>query len=168
MTFTEKPVRIYRKTLAADTFASLGATEKIILNGNGTDNTVANGWTTLTQKGAPRAIAGHPNPNENLGEQQDTGLDEDVYTIIGSISRADLVANSFMDNLETWNAEAQELPVELPFGRFSIEIDRAPRLNKISDQTDGLEIRSLDWELNAEVANESIFTLVLQRGKEVS
>jgi len=24
-------------------------------------------------KGTPHAIAGHPNPNENLGEQQDTG-----------------------------------------------------------------------------------------------
>ncbi len=168
MTFTQKPVRIYRKTLAADTFGGLAATEKIILNGNGTDNTVENGWTTQVTKGAPRAIAGHPNPNENLGEQQDTGLDEDVYTVIGSISRADLVANSFIVNLETWNAEAQELNVELPFGRFSIEIDRAPGLNKISDQTDGLEIRSLDWDIKADTPNEIVFVLVLSRGQEVA
>ena len=168
MTFTPKQVRIYRKSLAADTFASLGITEKILLNGNGTNNTVENGWTTKITKGAPRAIAGHPNPNENLGEQQDTGLDEDVYTIIGSISRPDLVANSFITNLENWNEGAQEIQTEFPFGRFCIEMDRAPLLNKIADVTDGLEIRSLDWNLEAEEQNEITFTLVLSRGKEVS
>jgi len=168
LTFTAKPVRIYRKTLAADTFTSLADSEKIILNGNKTDNTIENGWTTQVSKGASRAIAAHPNPNENLGEQQDTGLDEDVYTIIGSISRADLAVNSFINNLETWNEEAQEFDVELPFGRFSIEIDRAPGLNKIADATDGLEIRSLDWDMKAEEQNETVFTLVLSRGKEVS
>lgn len=167
MTFTARKLRIYRKTLAADTFAGLGATEKLEFNASGTDNKVANGWTTGIHKGTPRAIAQHPNPNENLGEQQDTGLDEDVYTIEGSISRPDLVANPFIDNLETWNEGAQENQIQLPFGRFSIELDKAPRLNKISSQVDGLEIRSLDWDLDGDIANEITFILVLSRGQEV-
>lgn len=166
MTFMTKPVRIYRKTLLTDTFATLAATEKLTFNAT-KDETIANGWTSKTFKGTPRAIAGHPNPNENLGEQQDTGLDEDVYTIQGAVSRADLVVNVFMDNLVDWNEGEQETPIEFPFGRFSIEIDRAPALNKIASQVDGLEIRSLDWELDAEVPNQSLFTLVMSRGKEV-
>ena len=168
MTFTARKLRIYRKTLAADTFAGLAATEKLEFNATGTDNKIANGWTKGVHKGTPRAIAQHPNPNENLGEQQDTGLDEDVYTVEGSISRPDLVGNAFINNLETWNNEAQELQIQLPFGRFSIEIDKAPGLNKISGQTDGLEIRSLDWDLDGDVQNEILFVLVLSRGQEVT
>jgi len=168
MTFTAKKLRIYRKTLATDTFASLATTEKLEFNANGTDTSVANGFTTNIRKGLPRSIATHSNPNENLGEQQDSGLDEDVYTIHATISRPDLAANVFMNNLVEWQEIGeQESAVEQPFGRFSIEIDRAPALNKISSQSDGLEIRSIDLTLPAEAANECDVIIVLSRGKEV-
>lgn len=168
MTFTAKKLRIYRKTLASDTFGSLGSTEKLEFNANGTTTDVANGFTTNIRKGIPRSIATHGNPNENLGEQQDTGLDEDVYTIHITITRPDLAANVFMNNLVEWQETGeQESAIQQPFGRFSIEIDRAPALNKISSQSDGLEIRSIDFILPAEAPNECDVIIILSRGQEV-
>ena len=162
-------IRIYRKASPSDTFASLGTTEKIELNVNGTDNKVANMWSTHWHRGSPRALAEHPNPNEQLGEQQDTGLDEKVYEIDFAISRADLVTNQFLINLELWNEEdgGQE-SLTMPFGRFSIELEEAPGLQLISDATKGLEMRSIDYDKDEETQNLLRGTLILSQGKQAS
>lgn len=164
MPFTARKLRIYRKTLVADTFAGLAATEKIEFNANGQDNTIVNAWTKHIHHGAPRALAQHPNPNEELSEQQDTGKDEEVYEIDFVISKADDVSNSFIVNLLDFNANDQELPV-LPFGRFSIEIDRAPGFNRVSNATDGLEIADLFFDMDEDTPNELTGTIILSRGK---
>lgn len=162
-------IRIYRKTAASDTFASLGTTEKIELNVNGTDNTIANMWSTRWFKGATRANAEHGNPNEELSEQQDTGKDEEAYTIEFVISRSDLVGNQFLINLELWNDEVggQE-SLALPFGRFSIDFDDNPHFIELSDATKGLIIKSIDYEKNEEIQNALMGTIVLTKGKNVS
>jgi len=72
-----------------------------------------------------------------LSENQDTGLDEIVYEIDYCLSRADLVGNQFMINLIAFKNESQENIAELPFGRYSIEIDRSPLLNLISGNAQG-------------------------------
>lgn len=162
-----KYIRIYRKLVTGDTFASLGATEKIELNVNGTDNNIANMWSKGYQKGASHGLAEHPNPNQNLSEQQDTGKDEDVFTIPFSISRSDLVGNQFLINLESWDNEdvngQESLP--LPFGRFSIEFEDNPHFDFISSELQGLEMRSLDYSKDPEVQNELTGILVLSKGK---
>jgi len=158
-------IRIYRKAIVADTFAGLGVTEKIELNVNGTNNTVANMWSKKYTKGAPRGIAEHANPNQELSEQQDTGKDEEVYTIDFAISRADLVGNQFLLNLETWNGDAGQENLVLPFGRFSIEFENIPLFDLISNGTQGLEIRSLDYTKEEETQNLLEGVIVLSRGK---
>lgn len=162
-----KYIRIYRKTLPTDTFATLAVIEKIELNVNGTDNKISNMWSAGYQKGASRALAEHPNPNQNLSEQQDTGKDEDVFTIPFIISRADLVGNQFLVNLELWDNEdvgGQE-NLELPFGRFSIEFQDNAHFDFISSATQGLIMRSLDYSKDPETQNQLIGTLVLSKGK---
>jgi len=163
-----KYIRIYRKLVPADTFATLGATEKIELNVNGTDNNIANMWSKGYQKGASHGLAEHPNPNENLSEQQDTGKDEDVFTIPFSISRSDLVMNQFLINLESWDDEdvdGQE-NLDLPFGRFSIEFEDNPHFDYVATAAQGLEMRSLDYTKDPEVQNELSGILVLSKGKQ--
>jgi len=167
MAFSARQIKIYRKTLVADTFASLAATEKLAFNSLGKDENIANGWTTRVRVGTPRDIAKHDNPNEALSEQQDTGLDESVTEFKGIISRADLVVNVFMDNLINWNEEetnGQESPV-LPFGRFAFDIDRAPKLSQQSNATTGMEIRNLTFEFIEDEPNLMEFTLTMSKGK---
>lgn len=162
-----KYIRIYRKLVPADTFASLGVVDKIILNDNGTDNVTANMYSAGYQKGASRALAEHPNPNQNLSEQQDTGKDEDVFTIPFVISRADLVGNQFLVNLESWDNEddgGQE-NLELPFGRFSIEFQDNAHFDFIADATRGLIMRSLNYSKDPETQNQLTGTLVLSKGR---
>jgi hypothetical protein len=156
-----KEIRIYRKTLAADTFGTLAATEKISLNANGNDNKIANMWSTFIHHGSPRGIAEHPNPNQNLSENQDTGLEEIVYEIDFVLSRADLVGNQFMVNLVSFKDGSQENVGELPFGRFSIEIDRNPNLNLISGNTLGLKVRDITFDMDEETANETTGRITL-------
>ena len=166
MVFDGREFKIFRKTLPSDTFGSLADSEKLTFNGNGTNTEVANGFTTKIRIGTPRDIAKHDNPNENLGEQQDSGLDESVYEFSGVIARADLVSNIFMNNLVNWNDEAPQESIALPSGRFAFDIDRAPRLGQGASATTGMEIRSLSWEIIEEEPNAIGFTLVLSRGKE--
>ena len=163
MGFVAREFRIFRKTLPTDTFGSLGFFDKLTFNGNGQDNTVANGWTTGFRIGTPRDIAKHDNPNENLSEQQDTGLDESVTEIKGIISRSELISNIFMNNLVDWNNEAQESTV-LSFGRFAFDIDRAPKLSQDATATTGMEIRSLTFDILEEDPNLMEFTLILSKG----
>jgi len=162
-----KFIRIYRKLIPTDTFASLSTINKITLNELGTDNTIANIWSVGYQKGASRALAEHPNPNENLSEQQDTGKDEDVFTIPFVISRADLVGNQFLVNLELWDNDdvgGQE-NLELPFGRFSIEFQDNAHFDFIADATRGLIIRSLNYSKDPEAQNQLNGTLILSKGR---
>jgi len=162
-----KYIRIYRKLTPADTYASLAVAEKITLNVNGTDNTISNMFSAGYQKGASRALAEHPNPNENLSEQQDTGKDEDVFTIPFVISRSDLVGNQFLVNLESWDNEdvgGQE-NLELPFGRFSIEFQDNAHFDFIAGATQGLIMRSLDYSKDPETQNQLTGTLILSKGK---
>lgn len=154
-------IRIYRKSVAADTFASLGVGEKIALNANGKDNNIANMWSTLSKYGSPRGIAEHPNPNQNLSENQDTGLDEIVYEVDFVISRADLVGNQFMINLVSFRDGPQENVTDLPNGLFSIELDRNPHLNLISDAIKGLKIRDIVFNMDEETTNETSGTITL-------
>lgn len=165
MTFTARLFKIYRKTLPTDTFASVPSFDKLTFNANGTDNSVANGWTTGFKFGSPRDIAKHDNPNEDLSEQQDAGLDENTIEIKGIISRADLIANEFMNNLVNWQDESPQESTVLPFGVFAFEIDRAPRLSQGASAINGEEIRSLTWEMLEDVPNAIEFTLILSKGK---
>jgi len=159
-------LRIYRKTLASDTFGSLGATEKVEMNANARDPEIANLWSTFIHYGAPRGIAEHPNPTQDLSETQDTGLDETVYEIDFALARADLIGNQFMINLISFNEGGQENLAELPFGRFSIEIDRNPNLNYISGNTQGLKIRDIAIDMDEEDANLITGTITLIKAKE--
>ena len=155
-------VRLYRKLVPGDTFATLGATEKLEFNAS-TDNTVANGFTTKIgpiTKG--RGIADNPNPNNPLGENQDTGESELVIQIEGSISRADDVTNAFKINLNSFESEDQE-SIALPMGRFAIEIDRDPHENLISTATVGLKIRTLQWIEDEDTPNKVDFILILEK-----
>lgn len=162
-------IRIYRKLVPADTFGILGTTEKIELNVNGTDVKIANMWSTKWKKGAPRGIAEHANPNQELSEQQDTGKDEEVYTIDFVIARADLVGNQFLVNLEFWNGDIDSQEnLDMPFGRFSIEFQAVALLDLVSDATKGLEIRSIDFDKDEEVQNKLSGTIVLSKGKQAT
>lgn len=162
-------IRIYRKLVPSDTFASLGTTEKITLNINGSDVKIANMWSTKWKKGAPRGLAEHANPNQDLSEQQDTGKDEEVYTIDFAIARADLVGNQFLVNLELWNGDINSQEnLEMPFGRFSIEFQAAALLDTISDATKGLEIRSIDYDKDEEIQNKLSGVIVLSKGKQAT
>lgn len=157
-----RKVRLYRKLVPADTFATLASTEKLEFN-TSQDEAVANGWTTKIgpiTKG--RGIADNPNPNNDLGENQDTGQAELVYQIEGSVSRADDVTNAFKINLNDFEDKDQE-NVNLPFGRFSIEFDRDPHENLVSDGTTGLKIRSLQWLEDEDVPNKADFILILEK-----
>ena len=165
MTFNARLFKIYRKTLPTDTFASVGDSEKLTFNENGSDTSVANGWTTGFRVGSPRDIAKHDNPNENLSEQQDAGLDENTIEIKGIISRSDLVSNIFMNNLVQWQDEDSQESISLPFGRFAFDIDRVPRLSQGANAISGEEIRSLTWDILEDVPNSIEFTLILSKGK---
>lgn len=163
MAAINRRVRIYRKTVPADTFATLASTEKLEFNAS-KDNTVANGWTTKIgpiTKG--RGIADNPNPNNPLGENQDTGEDEYVVQIEGSISRADDVTNAFKINLNSFESGEQE-NLALPMGVFSIEIDRDPHENLISDVTKGLKVRTLQWTEDEDTPNKTDFIFILEKG----
>jgi len=166
MGFEAREFRIFRKTLPSDTFGSLSSADKLTFNGNATDNNVANGWTTGFRIGTPRDVAKHDNPNENLSEQQDTGLDESVTEIKGVISRADLISNIFMNNLVDWNEEDEgQESTDMPFGRFAFDMDRAPKLSQAADATKGMEMRSLTFDILEADPNAIEFTLILSKGK---
>jgi len=162
MAAIQRRVRIYRKLVPADTFGGLTSTEKLEFNLT-SDNTVANGWTKRIgpiSKG--RAIADNPDPNGPLGENQDTGTEEDTIQVEGSVSRADLVGNAFKVNLNSFRDDGQESNA-LPMGRFSIEIDRDPGENVIASATLGLKVRSLIWDMDEDVPNETTFILILEK-----
>jgi len=166
LTFTARPIRIYRKSLASDTFGSLPGTDKIEFNANGNDESIANIWSTFIHHGSPRGIAEHPNPNQNLSENQDTGLEEIVYEIDYALSRADLIGNQFMINLVSFKEESQENVAELPNGRFAIEIDRNPNLNKISGNTIGLKIRDITFDMDEDTPNLTTGTITLIEARD--
>lgn len=159
-------IRIYRKTNAADTFGSLGPTEKITLNAGTKDVENADMWSTFLHLGSPRGIAEHPNPNQNLSENQDTGLDEIVYEVDYALSRSDLVGNQFMINLISFKDGPQESVGELPFGLFSIEIDRSPLLNLISGNSQGLKVRDITFDLDEDIPNLTTGTITLVQALE--
>jgi hypothetical protein len=161
-------IRIYRKTLAADTFGGLAVGEKITLNAGTKDVENADMWSTFIHHGSPRGIAEHPNPNQNLSENQDTGLEEIVYEIDYAISRADLVGNQFMINLISFKDGIQENVGELPFGRFSIEIDRSPLLNLVSGNTIGLKVRDITFDMDEETPNLTTGTITLVEARQAA
>ncbi len=165
MGFSAREFKIFRKTLPTDTFTSLSNSEKLAFNANGTDNKVVNGWTTGFRIGSPRDIAKHDNPNENLAEQQDTGLDENTIEIKGVIARADIVTNIFMANLVEWQNEGAQESNSLPFGKFAFDLNRAPFLSQKSNATTGMEIRSLSWDILEDTPNSIEFTLILSKGQ---
>lgn len=165
MGFTPREFKIYRKTLPTDTFGSISDSEKLTFNANGTDNSVVNGWTTGFRIGSPRDIAKHDNPNENLSEQQDSGLDENTIEIKGVISRSDIVTNIFMANLVEWQNDGAQESISLPFGKFAFELNRSPHLSQTSNATTGLEIRSLTWDILEDTPNQIEFTLILSKGQ---
>lgn len=162
MAAIDRKVRLYRKTLVADTFGGLASTEKLEFNLS-KDNKVANGWTTRIgpiTKG--RGIADNPDPNGPLGENQDTGTEEDTIQLEGVVSRADDLTNVFKINLNSFRDDTQEELV-LPMGKFSIEFDRDPHENVISNATLGMKVRSLVWDMDEEVPNETKFILILEK-----
>ena len=162
MAAINRKVRIYRKLVPSNTFASLASTEKLEFNAS-KDNTIANGFTTRIgpiTKG--RGIASNPDPNGPLGENQDTGTDEDTIQIEGSVSRADLVGNAFKVNLNSFRDDGQE-NTNLPMGRFSVEVDRDPGENVIASATLGLKVRSLIWDMDEDIPNKTDFTLTLEK-----
>lgn len=162
MAAIDRKVRLYRKTAVADTFGGLASTEKLEFNLS-KDNKVPNGWTIRIgpiSKG--RGIAANPDPNGPLGENQDTGTDEDIIQIEGVVSRADDLTNVFKINLNSFRDDEQETTI-LPMGRFSIEFDRDPHENVISNAIIGLKIRSLVWDMDEEVPNATNFILILEK-----
>lgn len=165
MAFNARLFKIYRKTLPTDTFASLADFDKLTFNGNGKETDVANGWTIGFKIGSPRDIAKHDNPNENLSEQQDSGLDENTIEIKGVISRPDLLTNIFMNNLINWQDQGPQEFIALPMGRFAFEIDRVPALSQGANAISGLEIRDLSWEILEDTPNAIEFTLILSKGQ---
>ena len=160
-----RKVRIFRKTLVGDTFGSLGATEKLEFNVS-QDEKVSNGWTKHIKIAKGRGIADNPNPNEDLGENQDTGELDLIYRIDGVVSRADDITNQFKANLNAFEQGEQETTT-LPFGKFSIEIDRDPHENISSSATIGLKVKSLTWDEDEETTNMADFVLVLIKSKTV-
>ena len=159
-------IRLYRKSLASDTFGSLPTADKLTFNAGTKDVENADLWTTYLHHGSPRGIAEHPNPNQNLSENQDTGLDEIVYEIDYACSRADLIGNQFMINLVSFKEGSQENVAELPNGRFSLEIDRNPNLNKISGNTIGLKIRDITFDMDEETPNLTTGTITLIESRD--
>jgi len=164
MAAINRKVRIYRKLVAGDTFGSLASTEKLEFN-TSKDPENPNGWTTRIgpiTKG--RGLADNSNPNGPLGEHQDTGTDEYTIQIEGAVSRADDVSNVFKVNLNSYQNDGQE-STDLPFGRISIEIDRDPNENLIASVADGLKVRSLIWDMDEEIPNQTNFILILEKAE---
>lgn len=161
MVFTVHKVRLYRKTAVSDTFAGLAATEKLEFNVS-QDESVANGWTTMINIPGSRGIGDTPAPGEDLAENQDTGADEFLIIVRGTISRADDATNAFKINLNSFRDGAQEELV-LPAGKFSLELDRDPHENIISIATLGLKVKSLEWILDEEIPNMEDFILKLEK-----
>jgi len=154
-----RKVRIFRKTNPGDTFASVASTDKLEFNVS-QDTKIPNGWTKHIKLPKGRGIADNPNPNEELGENQDTGEIDLIYRIDGVVSRADDITNTFKINLNSFESGTQETTT-LPLGVFSIEIDRDPHENIASSATLGLKVRSLEWNMDEETTNMTDFTIVL-------
>ena len=95
-----------------------------------------------------------------MAENQDTGADEFIITIRGTVSRADDATNAFKINLNSFRDDGQE-STALPAGRFSLEIDRDAHENIISSAILGLKVRSLNWILDEETPNMEDFILKL-------
>jgi len=151
MAAINRRVRIYRKLVPADTFASLASTEKLEFNVS-QDTKIANGWTTGHTIPTGRGIAEITNPNQNFAESQDTGLDDKMFEVRGVCSRPDVVAHAFIIGLNAFLDGDQENN-NLPNGRFAVEFDADPNNNLISSATQGLKVEGLEWIFEDEEPN---------------
>lgn len=162
----ERKIRIYRKTNPGDTYAGLASTEKLEFNASKTITT-PNGHTIESKIIKGRDIAENPDPQADLSESQDTGLGETVYQLVGTISRSDDITNSFLVNIENWSNESQESNA-MPFGRFAIELDRAPLLNILANASVGLKFTYVEYLFDEDIPNALQYIIRLTKAKVAS
>ena len=163
MAAINRRVRIYRKLVPADTFGSLGSTEKLEFNAS-LDNKIANAWTTGHTHPRGRGIAEITNPNQDYAESQDTGLDDQMFEVRGVCSRPDIVSHSFIIGLNAFADGGQENN-DLPVGIFAVEYDADPNNNLISSATQGLKVEGLEWVFDDEEPNVIHFKITFKIAK---
>ena len=71
-----------------------------------------------------------------------------------------------MINLVDFKEGSQESVTELPNGRFAIEIDRNPHLNKVSNATVGLKVRDITFDMDEETPNLTTGTITLIESRD--
>ena len=146
-------ITIYRVTNPGDNIGNIGAGEKLLLDID-VDPTLKTTHCHEYSITGGRDVAQNAIADQDLGEHQDTGLGDEVYEILVTVSqRSNSVAggtNLEAQKIEDFYQEGSEND-NFPAGRFGIQINDFVVKNLVPNTTKGLYFKYRRWYVDPEL-----------------
>ena len=165
---------LYRVNTPGQTISILDANEKIIYN-NSTDITAHAGFITNVEISNTTGIGNNQAAEQDLGDHQDLGSVEQIYTITGFISKRteSPAVTNLITIMKKWDDEIKT-NTNFVHGRFGIYIDDFIQYNIAPDGTGanqvGLIWKSLKWgPLDFDrlpLAADFVITMIVDKGDD--
>lgn len=147
-------ITIYRVTNPGDTIGTIAASEKLQLDVD-VDPTQPTAKCHDWNVDGNRDVAQNAVADQDLAEHQDTGLGDEVYTFLISISKrangSSGGTNAEASKLESWYQGGSE-NANFPAGRFGVQINDFSIKSLIPTSTKGLYFKSRKWYVDPELA----------------
>ena len=165
---------LYRVNTAGQTISILDANEKIIFN-TGTDVATHSGFITSVEISNTTGIGNNQAAEQDLGDHQDLGSVEQIYTLTGFIAKRTEApaATNLITIMKKWDDEIKT-NTNFVHGRFGIYIDDFIQYNIAPDGTGanqvGLIWKSLKWgPLDFDrlpLAADFVITMIVDKGDD--
>ena len=168
---------LYRVTLAGDTLSGaqpVSAIEKIIFN-SGTDVNSHAGFITSIEVSNTTGIGNNQAAEQDLGDHQDLGSVEQIYTLTGFIAkRTESPATTNLITIMKKFDDEVKTNTAFVHGRFGVYIDDFIQYNVVPDGTGsnqvGLIWKSLKWGPlgfdRLPLAADFVITLIVDKGDD--
>lgn len=161
-------ITIYRVTNPGDTIGNIAATEKIELDLD-VDPTLPTPKCHDYFIDGDRDVAENPIADEDLAEHQDTGLGDEIYWFLISISkRSNGVSggiNVVAQRLEDWYQQGSEND-NFPAGRFGIQINDFAVKTFVPTATKGLYFKRRKWYPDPDLASPIFCDMKFSENRE--
>lgn len=161
-------ITIYRVTNAGDTIANITSSEKLELDLD-LDATLKTAHCHDYSMEGSRDVAQNPIADQDLAEHQDTGLGDEIYAFLISISQRSnsVIGGSNVEafKLENWWQESSETD-DFPAGRFGIQIFDFIVKNLVPTSTKGLYFKYRKWYPDPELAGPIFCNMTFSENRD--
>jgi len=161
-------ITIYRVTNAGDTIGNISTAEKLELDLDVDPLQPTAKCHDWNIDGA-RDVSQNAIADQDLAEHQDTGLGDEIYNFLISISKrangSSGGLNAEAAKLEQWYQSSSET-TDFPAGRFGVQINDFAIKNLVPTSTKGLYFKSRKWYPDPELVGPVFCTMSFTENRD--